>query len=86
MQIAPHRWDSNFREALTLLARALTSLPFSVGEPVLVGLSALELYSGGAWSNGELELVADQPKVIHAALMAEGFRWTERPRRAAPGL
>jgi len=86
MQMAPHRWATNFREALTLLGRAVTSLPFSVDEPVLVGLSALELYSGGAWSNNELELVTDQPRVIHAALMAEGFRWTERPRRAARGL
>ena len=86
MQIAPHRWDTNFRAALTLLGRSVTRLPFGVDEPVLVGVSALELYSGGAWSYGALELVMDQPRVLNAALMAEGFRWTDRPRHVTPGL
>jgi hypothetical protein len=57
-----------------------------VDEPVLVGLSALELYSGGLWPHGELELVTDQPRALNAALMAEGFRWTDRPRHVTAGL
>ena len=86
MQSEPHCWAANFRAALTLLARTVTRLPFGVTEPVLVGLSALELYSGGAWPNGELELVTDQPRALRAVLMAEGFRWTDRPRNATLGL
>jgi len=86
MQNAPDRWAASFRDGLVLLGRAIARLPFGVDEPVLVGTSALEFYSGGAWSYGELELATDAPRALNAALMAEGFRWTDRPRHTARGL
>ena len=86
MQIPSNRLAANVRAALTLLGRAVTRLPLGVDEPVLVGHSALELYSGGAWSYGELDMVMHQPRALNAALMAEGFRWTERPRHVTRGL
>jgi len=86
MQNAPDRWAASFRDALALLGRAIARLPFGVDEPVLVGTSAVELYTGGAWSYGELELATDAPRPLNAALMAEGFRWTDRPRHTARGL
>ena len=86
MQIVSNSLAGNFHAALTLLGRAVNRLPFGVTEPVLVGCSALELYSGGAWRYGELELVINKPRALNAALMAEGFRWTDRPRHLTRGL
>ncbi len=86
MQCQPAVWATNFRSALTLLARSAAGMPVGAKEPVLVGLSALELYSGSAWSYGELQMVTDQPRALNAALMAEGFRWADRPRHLTGGL
>ena len=86
MQTAPGSASINFRAALDVLGCALNHLPLGVDQPILVGTSAVQLYTGGAWSQGELELVMGQPRALHAALTAEGFRWAERPGRVMPGL
>ena len=88
MQQARHRtpWRANFLSALELLARASARLPFGVPDPVLWGESAVELYAGGLWPAGNLEVVGTDARLLTFELFAVGFRWCGRPRHAERGL
>lgn len=46
--------------------------------PVLVGGSALELYTGGAYVSGDLDFVGSASPAIDAALLAAGFERSGR--------
>ena len=43
-------------------------------EPVLVGGAAVELYSGGAYTTGDLDFVGTVPAAVENALVRSGFR------------
>ncbi|MCU0292355.1 MAG: hypothetical protein MUF10_10275 [Thermoanaerobaculaceae bacterium] len=47
-------------------------------EPVLVGGAAVELYTGGAYVTGDLDLVGFVPRDVAAALRESGFTRTGR--------
>jgi hypothetical protein len=75
-------WRRSFVEALTLLARAAARLPVGALDPALSGASAVELYTGGLWSTPDLELLCGEARPLMTELVATGFRWVQRPRRA----
>jgi hypothetical protein len=54
---APDFWRKDFVAALRLIGSAAARLPFGVPEPVLGGLAAMELYSGGLWPTPQVELL-----------------------------
>src|SRR5580698_5895357 len=88
MQQARHRtpWRANFLSAMELLAQASARLPFGVPDPVLWGGSAVELYAGGLWPAGNLEVVGTDARLLTFELFAVGFRWCGRPRQPERGL
>jgi hypothetical protein len=53
---------------------------------VLWGESAVELYAGGLWPAGNLEVVGTDARLLTFELFAVGFRWCGRPRHAERGL
>src|ERR1700744_5630238 len=75
MQQARHRtpWRANFLSAMELLARASARLPFGVPDPVLWGGSAVELYTGGLWPAGDLEVVGSDAGPLTSELFAVDF-------------
>lgn len=79
-------WRRSFLDALTLLAQVGARLPFGVPDPVLCGLSAMELYTGSLWSTDVLEVVCSNTRHLAAELFVAGFRWSDRPRQAERGL
>lgn len=79
-------WRAEFVEALRAVAEAGERLPVGVADPVLSGAAAVELYSGGLWSNAELEVISPSPRSLIAELFAAGFRWSEWPSGEGRGL
>src|SRR5579859_4872771 len=79
-------WRGSFVGALQLLGQATSRLPFGVAEPVLCGASAVELYTGGLWPAGDVEVLTTETRPLVAELFAAGFRWTQRPRDVGRGL
>jgi hypothetical protein len=53
---------------------------------VLCGASAVELYTGGLWPAGDVEVLTTETRPLVAELFAAGFRWTQRPRDVGRGL
>ena len=68
------------------LERPVARLPFGVPDPVICGVTAVELYTGGLWSSSNLEVLAVEARPLVAELFAVGFRWTERPLHPDTGL
>jgi hypothetical protein len=79
-------WRANFLGALAALARAGARLPLGVPDPVLCGVSAVELYTGSLWVGADLEVLAADTRLLTTELFVVGFRWSDRPRHAARGL
>jgi hypothetical protein len=79
-------WRGSFVGALQLLGQATSRLPFGVADPVLCDASAVELYTGGLWPAGDLQVLASETQPLVAQLFAVGFRWTQRPRHLGRGL
>jgi hypothetical protein len=79
-------WRLNFVGALQLLGQAAARQPFGIPDPVLCGASAVELYTGGLWFAGCLEVFAADARSLIVELFPAGFRWTRRPRYAGRGL
>ncbi len=71
---------------MQLLGQAAARLPFGVADPVLCGASAVELYTGGLWPAGDVEVLTTETRPLVAELFAAGFRWTQRPRDVGRGL
>jgi hypothetical protein len=70
-------WCKDFVAALRTIGAAAARLPYGVPEPVLGGLAAIELYSGGLWPTRLVELLtADAPR-LQAELTDTGFRADE---------
>jgi hypothetical protein len=79
-------WRANFVGALQLLGRATDRQPLGSPDPVLYGVSAVELYTASLWSDSRLEALTADTRRLTAELFAVGFRWIDRPRHGAPGL
>jgi hypothetical protein len=47
---------------------------YSTRPPVLTGGAAVELYSAGAYTTGDLDFIGDVPKEVEARLASVGFR------------
>jgi hypothetical protein len=64
-----------FREAIALLARAVTlAAERGAGRPILVGGAAVELYTSGAITSGDFDLVTPDDEKLAAALEQVGFQ------------
>lgn len=79
-------WRLNFVGTLQLLGQAAARQPFGIPDPVLCGASAVELYTGGLWPAGCLQVFATDARPLIVELFADGFRWTRRPRHVGRGL
>lgn len=79
-------WRPGFVTTLQLLGQAAARQTFGIPDPVLCGASAVELYTGGLWSAGCLEVFAVDARTLNAELFAAGFRWSQRPRHPGRGL
>src|SRR3954468_11913496 len=79
-------WRANFVGTLHLLGQAALRQPLGIPDPVLCGAAAVELYTGGLWPASALNVFAEDPRALTAALFAVGFRWTQRPRHVGRGL
>ena len=78
---------SEFREALTLLARGIARMTEQGYEPpVLVGGAAVEIYTSGAVASGDFDLVTPNQGALHEALKAEGFEPVSEPGMLKGGL
>jgi len=88
MQIQNDRscWRTSFLGGLQLLGQAAARLPFGVQDPVVVGSSAVELYTGGIWEAPNLEVLTPHPQALTAELFAAGFRWCQRLQQGPAGL
>lgn len=64
-------------ERTAALAEWLQSL-YTDDPPILVGGSAVELYTGGAYRSGDLDFVGNVPGAVADALAAAGFRRSGR--------
>jgi hypothetical protein len=64
-------------ERTAALAEWLQSL-YADDPPILVGGSAVELYTGGAYRSGDLDFVGSVPGAVADALVAAGFRRSGR--------
>jgi hypothetical protein len=64
-------------ERTAAFAEWLQSL-YPTDPPVLVGGSAVELYTAGAYRSGDLDFVGEVPPAVAAALESAGFRRTGR--------
>jgi hypothetical protein len=69
-----------------LFGLAADRQPLGSSDPVLCGVSAVELYTGGLWSDAQLEVLTAAPRLLTAELFAVGLRWTHRPRQGMQGL
>lgn len=71
-----------FREALSLLARAIRALVDAGHEPpILVGGAAVEFFTGSAVTSGDFDLVTPYQGELEEALRPYGFE-----RRREPGV
>ncbi len=71
---APGLWRKDFVAAVRTIAASAARLPYGVPEPVLGGLAAIELYSGGLWPTPQVELLAVDPCRLQVELIEAGFR------------
>ena len=74
---APDFWPKDFVAAMRLIGSATERLPYGVPEPILGGLTAMELYSGGLWPTPQVELLTDDAPRLQAELTETGFRLDE---------
>jgi hypothetical protein len=72
---APGLWRKDFVAAVRTIAASAARLPYGVPEPVLGGLAAIELYSGGLWPpTRQIELLTMDASRLRPELMEMGFR------------
>jgi len=71
---APGLWRKDFVAAVRTIAASAARLPYGVPEPVLGGLAAIELYSGGLWPTPQVELLTVDLCRLQDELIEAGFR------------
>jgi hypothetical protein len=71
---AQMHWSRHFLAAMELAGQACARLPFGVLDPVMGGVAAVALYTGGFWPVTSLEMTTVDAGKLVAELFAVGFR------------
>lgn len=86
-ELVPTGYRPEFVTALQLFGEASETVA-AAGHPrpTLVGGAALELWTTGAYTTGDFDLLTAETEPMETALLARGFRREARPGHVLRGL